>query len=142
MKHKVSELTGSLLDAAVAKAEGLPVHPGRDRFVVADSIDTGYADQIAPSRIPGHADPIIDRERISVRWLSAVRPGEIEDLAGPWVAHVFKPTATPVMMRGAAMSDPTIGEPQGLHIYRSGPTRLIAAMRAFVTAKLGDEVDL
>ena len=49
MKHKVSELSGALLDAAVAMAEGLPVHPGPGDYIVADQLTTRYAHEFHPS---------------------------------------------------------------------------------------------
>ena len=120
MKHKVSELTGSLLDAAVAKAEGLPVHPGRGRFMVVDSIETVYADQIAPSRLWEHGGPIIEREAINIA------PVFFDDLVefAPFTVDYWEAVDT---RRGRR---------------HQGPTPLIAAMRAFVASRLGDEVDL
>ncbi|MDI4633306.1 DUF2591 domain-containing protein [Pelomonas sp. V22] len=111
MKHKVSELEGALLDAAVAKAEGLPVHPGRDRYIVADTIDTRYADDFFPSRLWEHGGPIIEREMI-----------KIEHAVDYWDAAIMSKTAT--------------------FYYQTGRTPLIAAMRAYVASKFGEEVEL
>lgn len=56
MKHKVSELEGALLDAAVAKAEG---------YVPRGTVGWNAPADYAPSRDWAHAGPIIERERIS-----------------------------------------------------------------------------
>lgn len=120
MRHKVSELTGALLDAAVAKAEGLPVHPGRDRFLVADSIDTVYADQIAPSRLWEHGGPIIEREGIQI---ATVFFDDLVEFA-PFTVDYWEAVDT---RRGRR---------------HQGSTPLIAAMRAYVASKLGEEVEL
>jgi hypothetical protein len=67
MKHKVSTLEGSLLDAAVAKAEGLPLS---NEWKQGDScrVGTGEGDlrTFAPSTDWAHGGPIIERERISI----------------------------------------------------------------------------
>jgi hypothetical protein len=100
-KHKVSELDGALLDAAVAKALGGPSGSsgdGRDRF--------------QPSSHWRDGGPIIEREAISL-------DPDYETPAGAvWMARCGD------------------GE------WIKGPTPLIAAMRAFVSAKLGEEVEL
>lgn len=140
-KYKVSELEGTLLDAAVAKAEGLPIHPGRDRFFLADSVDTVYADQIAPSRLWEDGGPIIERERISIDFKPTPRTYDQPCHAGPWLAHMFSAGCVR-LLEGCYMSDATLGEPDGVHIIRSGATPLIAAMRAYVASKFGEEVEL
>jgi hypothetical protein len=115
--HKVSELEGALLDAAVAKAEGdaLPdfwrdpedgtcwVRPGREEWTPSISWDQG--------------GPIIERERIELQnhacsegWWAGIRQSPSQNKAGGVVAI--------------------------------GPTPLIAAMRAYVASKLGNEVVL
>jgi hypothetical protein len=68
------------------------------------------------------AGPIIERERISVSNPNG-DPGWIGTIAYP-----KKPKRN--------------GTPQWGHHWECGPTPLIAAMRAYVAAKLGDEVDL
>ena len=116
MKHKVSELSGALLDAAVAKAEGdaLPnfwrdpedgtcwTRPGREEWVPSCRWDQG--------------GPLIERERISLN--ASDKPHKRD----PWVATVDQPDD------GAGVG--------------YGPTPLIAAMRAYVASRLGQEVDL
>jgi hypothetical protein len=109
MKHKTSELTGALLDAAVAKAEG---------YIDLDSTwwetAQGRIGKIdyQPSDDWEHGGPIIERERISI-----VYSGEY--CAWQWTA-------------GASL------KPEG----GCGETPLIAAMRAYVAHKLGEEVEL
>lgn len=100
MKHKTSELTGELLDMAVAKA----MHVGRVNNA-----------SWKPSELWEHGGPIIDRENIS---LTNHAQGGMRALP-EWCAK-------------------TVGRPR-LHF---GPTALIAAMRAYVASKLGEEVDL
>lgn len=126
MKHKVSELDGALLDAAVALAEGLPFvidsyvsdyDNNREQWVMAarpghsgpDDLGRRRADrkQFSPSTEWDDGGPIIERERISV----------IERTTH-WVAD----------LRGTSPV--------------AGPTALIAAMRAYVASKLGEEVEL
>lgn len=114
MKYKTSELTGALLDAAVAKADGwapsktspeiwLPpkgVRVQGPRHVGFDGVH-GFR----PSDHWEHGGPIIERERI-----------DITAHGNGWSA--------------------------GYGQAEYGPTPLIAAMRAFCCAKLGDEIDL
>ena len=65
-----------------------------------------------------HGGPIIERELIET---SPIEPGR-------WIATAYK-----------SISDGAGGHD---HIRCEGPTPLIAAMRAYVAAKLGDEVEL
>lgn len=118
MKHKVAELLGAELDAAVAKAEG-------EQDVVLEDWGRGLQCTMVrcfervpfcPSRSWSYGGPIIDRERIELlylgdsEWQSACNPNAIEayDIA-KWS-------------------------------YANTP--LIAAMRAYVASKFGDEVEL
>lgn len=131
-KHKVSELTGGMLDAAVAMAEGAQlggdVNPGTPRVPLAYSTDWEYG------------GPIIERERISV-WELGPYSFIDQPLDCPWLARIFRPGLAAGLLPGSTMNDARAGEPDGIHIDRSGQTPLIAAMRALVAAKLGDEVD-
>lgn len=107
---KVQELSGADLDYWVAKAEGY-----------GDTIDNGWpsfdawanANDWAPTTNWSDCGPIIEREKIAVEPMH----GDIE----PWIARIQDP-------RG----------PNRLHCY--GSTPLIAAMRAYVASKYGDEV--
>lgn len=123
MKHKVSELEGPLLDAAVAIAEGFKplfwdghctTGPEGGEFV------NGYN----PSENWSIGGPIIQRERIDVCVES--------DQAGPssWSGTINE---WQLGWRTEHLREKA---------YATGPTPLIAAMRAFVSAKLGDEVEL
>jgi hypothetical protein len=123
MKHKTADLEGALLDAAVAKAnafafniESYMTNPPRP--VACWLVDAaGRPDFSGPPYWPatdwGVGGPIIERERIMVTHT----PAENGVL---WCA-----TADEYASEAA-----------------TGPTPLIAAMRAFVASKFGDEVEL
>lgn len=114
MKYKVAELEGAQLDAAVAKAEGLDLHPGPG-VVVHAPIDKVWAHQIQPSTRWQDGGPIIERERINVGF---------DDQGGTdrgmWCAYLY----------------------DGDGSMWFADTFLIAAMRAYVASKFGEEVDL
>jgi hypothetical protein len=117
MKYKVAELEGAQLDAAVAKAEGKQWEsqiygPDRDDWYV--SVDGA---RFAPSQEWDQGGPIIERELIE--W-------EVGDAPGP--GHVWYAKLSP------------FNEPFSDSF--KGPTPLIAAMRAYVASKFGEEVDL
>lgn len=104
--YKVAELEGALLDAAVAKATcDVWAHSGDYR---ADMTQAPYSTDWA------HGGPIIERERIDLRW-----NGEA------WVADGWR-------------SNP---HEDGASDF-SAKTPLIAAMRAYVASKFGVEVEL
>ena len=111
MKHKTEELEGELLNAAVAKAEGLPVHPGPGRFMVAAPIAQRWAHEFDWAGSWKDGGPIIERERITIIW--ARENGWLGRCNSHWQV------------------------PEEL-----GPTPLIAAMRAYVASRFGDEVEL
>lgn len=116
MKHKVRELTGALLDAAVAKTAGQAFTLegfGNLAHLTPLCWTDGHAFNerrgdcwavFAPSTSWTDGGPIIDRERIKLE---------------PWEYD---------------------SEWQADGIW--GPTPLIAAMRAYVASRFGDEVDL
>ena len=107
MKHKVSDLEGVLLDAAVAKAEGFDyLNPPAER--------EGWS----PSRGWLAAGPIIERERIMFSDLT--RSHEHDDV-GNICASIERAYGS---------------------CWASGPTHLVAAMRAYVYFKFGEEVEL
>lgn len=147
MKHKVSELEGVLLDAAVALAKGMEPtrfapawkgwdlewenHPVAERNNPKGGTLRPYARYRVPLHVAyeevvvdhystedAHAGPIIDREQIST--VCGVNGG------GTWDAWVG-----PV----------SIGDLDDVP-HGTGPTRRIAALRAFVARKLGPEVEL
>lgn len=115
MKHKTSELTGALLDAAVAKADGAE-HP----HSVMTRGEDGALRPFEPSSTWNDGGPIIEREGIRTA------PVFFDDLVefAPFTVDYWEAVDT---RRGRR---------------HQGSTPLIAAMRAFVTAKLGDEVEL
>ena len=121
MKHKVSELTGGLLDAAVAKANGWPfdINPiGDGRFCYL----TQGAESFSPSRLWSEGGWIIENELIEL--VVFRQPGDDDGDEIIWSAYY---------------TESANGEkpPEG-----RGPTPLIAAMRAYVCSKLGEEVEL
>lgn len=124
MKHKTAELTGALLDAAVAKAEGFPsfwIDPGDESREAACVLGPARAEDSrfdwSPSSAWEQAGPIIEREQISM----IIDSGFTEAFVNLNTNH---------------------GELAERDASASGPTPLIAAMRAFVAHKLGDEVEL
>lgn len=141
MKIKTSELTGPALDWAVAKAEGIADKPvklgsGRSiaRFVyvcrreerctldkaehIFDFSSGGY---YAPAHSWAQGGPIIERERIQWEWIDDICQARTDDLR-KW-PDPLKPHLISLF-------------------YMSGPTPLIAAMRCYCSAKLGDEIDI
>ena len=128
MRYRVCKLEGGLLDAAVAKAEGwhrqvwesaadfewrgAPESPE----CMLGPIEAGP--EYSPSTDWAHGGPLVERERI----YAIPRP------CGGWVACRLE------------------GHPpdsaEDLSTHCSGATLLVAAMRAHVQNKLGDEVDL
>lgn len=121
MKHKTSELSGAVLDAVVAKAEGVPVY--------ADALEGAMWHgnrEYRPSADWSLGGPIIERERIAI-WPCGDDDG--------WTA--MHPDAD---NHGAYLVNGTIDACSG--DGSDGETPLIAAMRAYVAHNLGDEVDL
>lgn len=127
MKHKVRELSGCLLDAAVAKANGWPfdINPiGDGRFCYL----TQGAVSFRPSTSWTEGGPIIERENIAIQHdpteaLGRNLPDAFRPLEGrPWHAWV------------------TTGTGQRFDAFADAP--LVAAMRAFAGGKLGKEVEI
>lgn len=120
MKIKTSELTGTALDWAVAKCEGVvgqdgnPVlfrFTGSGRYGVRRNPGADFGHYQPQTWMDG--GPIIEREKLGLlfNWMPEDR--------SYW---------------SAILDD---GE------YRqSGPTPLVAAMRCFIASRLGDEVDV
>lgn len=122
MIYKTIELTGALLDAAVAKANGWHQSNGDYVYMVEDEKSTRLMgisiDGYKPSSDWSIGGPIIDRECISI--ISSGRDFH--------EAYVNLNTDH--------------GELAERDAYANGPTAIIAAMRAYVAHKLGDEVEL
>lgn len=120
MKHKIADLEGAQLDAAVAKAEGVTLierpKPQREMTPVWSSAGT-FADTYTPSTSWGQGGPLIERERIMLT----------SYIDGDWEALAIGPDRLVERMESGRMR---------------GPTPLIAAMRAFVASKFGVEIYL
>lgn len=125
MKHRIAELEGGLLDAAVALVEG-------------EAFGRRWEDWGArPYSDDWHfAGPIIERERIALYWRSSILtdgqawPSEEGFVAG---------------MEMSAELDGLSGDQSAVIYLRYrmiGLTPLIAAMRAYVASKFGDELEL
>jgi hypothetical protein len=123
MKRKTAELEGALLDAAVAKADGISVTLWADgRGCIADFGTAGlFWHGYSPSTDWGQGGLIVERERITIVF------GAVQDEPAPvWQAWVGPVYASDLDMR----------------VDGDGPTPLVAAMRAYVASKLGEEVEL
>ena len=123
MKVKTSELTGSALDWAVAKADENLYPSGEVRLIdggvitiaAGDYEEVDYWQRYSPSTDWSLAGPIIEQESMTVG--KQVHRDE-------WSAESFY---------GEGISVAHIG---------FGPTPLIAAMRCYVISKLGNEIDI
>lgn len=119
MKHRTSELTGALLDAAVAKAMGLRFTSRGVKLSAqchVEWLDERGVELFMPSEAWEHGGPLIEREGITT-----IK----EKDEGIWYAGIG------YWIQGGFADE-----------YAVGPTPLIAAMRALVASKLGDEVEL
>jgi hypothetical protein len=137
-KHKVGELEGALLDAAVATAMGAPIERLNRAFanvawqISVTATDHGKEaakdvvfDTFCPSKDWSVGGPLIERERI-ILWPDYCHPRGASD---QWRAQC------------CGSWDDT--EPQDdVAPLCEGSTPLIAAMRAYVASKFGDEVEL
>ena len=130
MKHKISELEGVLLDAAVAKAEmenDPRISMWGDRPWLDDDTTAGHGMRgrgYRPSTDPRDGWPIIEREHISIVAFA------LEDEPQMWRAFT-------------TLFSHYIDEPlPGYSMRKVGPTALIAAMRAYLASSYGDEVEL
>jgi hypothetical protein len=138
MKHKVSELEGPLLDAAVAMAEGLsfaieswqsnPPRPAACWLTTGGGLPDYGQGPYSPPTSWQQGGPIIERERILLspldgEWRAVHTPSGHHDDAEPFdeYAKSFGPTP---------------------RVAAHGHTALIAAMRARVASRFGDEVEL
>lgn len=123
MKHKTAELTGELLDKAVALAEGLK-----------QDTDTGFSgvEGLVWYRSSGHRVCNVEAFKPSTNWAQG----------GPIIDRENIATFKGGRLWAALVS----GKEEWIDTYTNeeitGPTPLIAAMRCFVASKLGDEVDL
>ena len=136
MKHKTSELSGALLDAAVAKALGMAYEIDLRKLLGYSESMTHFTDVPAckteygyfePSTSWEQGGPIIERERIAI---VCSRPRFDTNDGRRWDAYFDGRYTGP---DGQVDCNGDISE---------GATPLVAAMRSFVTAKLGAETDL
>lgn len=123
MKIKVSEATNTQLDQLVAKCEGrhklAPLWVDDDRY--GNHVERPYS----PTTDWAQGGPILDREGLSLAyWGEHSKFGQHERMEQFWEAR--HPSHRTHSRR-------TVGY---------GPTPLIAAMRCFVTSKLGEEVEV
>jgi hypothetical protein len=119
---RTSELTGAALDWAVAKANGgddYEIHAGN---VLYGRVTTGFI-HYRPSTKWEQGGPIIDREGID---LYCNVPSSIAEKNTGWLSSWR-----------ARYSRCGYGTDM-VH----GPTPLIAAMRCYVTSKLGDDIEI
>ena len=148
MKHKVAELEGPLLDAAVAKAEGWHEWDG-DWHAAPTAEDEigllqGTVSTWSPSTSWAVGGEIIERERIVLipfrDVLEFAEDGNTVDEAKSspiiWAAMVREDGE-----RGDGWYEVPLGVGEDCFGW-NGPTPLIAAMRAYVASRFGEEVDL
>jgi hypothetical protein len=138
MQYKVAELEGALLDAVVAKAEGFPFR----LFGPNTSLPQGLCNALreiegeadwgawAPSEIWDHGGPIIQRELIVIEPRASVDglPENSMIGAAAKAGHQY------------VLPEPAWAERSWE--WQTGPTYLIAAMRAYVASKYGETVEL
>jgi len=117
--HKIADLGGALLDAAVARAEGRGL-----TFDFRGAPARCFVDGrvFAPSTDWSQGGPIIERERIAIVFHLG------EDC---WDAY-----------HDGSYTGPDGQVDCDYSHDAEGPTPLIAAMRAYVASKLGDTVEL
>jgi hypothetical protein len=110
---KTRELIGTALNRAVARAEGLSVRWDTDEDAfIYFDREEGARREWSPATDWAQGGPIIEREIAKIERFSDAL----------WEATAFTKNAQ--------------------DIVRDGPTPLIAAMRCYVTSKLGDEINV
>jgi len=113
--YKVAELTGPLLDGAVAMAEGLTFDNIHGKWCLALDEADDEMRVYEPSQDWELGGPILQKARIGLQHHSFSLSGRIEHSVDASISGC-RPMA--------------------------GPTPLIAAMRAYVASRLGDTVEL
>ena len=117
MKLKTSELQRPALDWAVAKCLGHRVvenYGAYIRIYLPDQKQSMYTLTFCPSADWSQGGPIIEREEIFLA----------KSILGGWTGTIYTQ------------------DDEVRCILHEGPTPLIAAMRCFVSSKLGDEVEV
>lgn len=135
MKIKTENLEGAALDWAVATAQGWYVQVGMKAGDVPEWNPANCTkpmipvSEYKPSTWWSQGGPLIEKNRISIEFYGSQWGSELKDSNGHVVGH-----PDPAMhMEMASRFCPAMG---------SGPSPLIAAMRALVESKLGSEVDV
>lgn len=152
MKIKTSDLSGIALDYAVAKCEGYDVvvltkEEQRARWMEVDVDDDDYDRYIAPSARPqlrlGENDGYKRRPtHIEAPMLYGKGIPQFE-YSTSWAQGgiiIERERINLVWWHTQCDASYNIGKTAGRRI--SGPTVLVAAMRCYVTAKLGEEVEI
>lgn len=133
---KTSELTGAALDWAVAKCEGMPE---RIVFGRGSVRDTGYCVER-----PNGTRLFYVLRNVWNRWFDKCETHPWGEGVGVWTPSTNWAQGGPIIERTGIdtyQSGVWVAEIGGKHTTE-GPTPLIAAMRCYVAAKMGDEVDV
>ena len=127
MKYETKELSGLALEFAVQKAVGAfdSEEDGMQGISLADYIEAGGGWRLDWET----CGPIIEREHIAIEFYGSYWGAMPKDAKGCEV-----PNLNP--NRHAEMSN------GWCPVMATGTTPLVAAMRAFVSAKIGDKVEL
>lgn len=127
---KTHELIGPALDWAVAKCEGVTEKWRQDGPFLWDGVpcirEFGHDFRYSPSTDWSHAGPIIEREDISFRKYNNTE----SEKHGTYYARICRE------------SGKLVGWYKTTGHQHTGPTPLIAAMRAYVASKLGYEIEI
>lgn len=121
-KVKIAELSGPPLDWAVAKCEGFEVYS----YI---PLDLEYVHKFRPSTDWSQGGPIIEREKIGIYYYECPQNPEVSKQT-PWLSKLPYPENWRAYSK---LFSP---------VYFDGPTPLIAALRCYVTSKLGDEIEI
>jgi hypothetical protein len=128
MRVKTSELTGTALDWAVAKCEGLLAFGYEDDMgLLKITLSTGDTEYFIPTMKWEQGGPIIEREKLGV-WFS----DEVHDEDGNILREVCWYCET-------SCTTDNGDEP---YQFDTGATPLIAAKRCYVASKLGEEIEI
>jgi hypothetical protein len=144
-RHKTADLSGPYLDAAVAMAERLGNVSVQLRPFMIDpkgALRAVYVDDDGREQfVPGYSTDwgsggyIIEREHISAYWRDGIFADGQPFGDACWVAGMNMQTE----LEGFTGEERAIVR---LDNRMPGPAPLIAAMRAFVASRLGDDVDI
>lgn len=129
MKIKTSELIDHALDWAVAEAQG-----------ISRVTEAGFYTEYANPNVTGAKPVLLPFPRCyspSTRWAQG-GPIIEREIGNLWKHNKLDPSEPDVWTAAAYCK-----APDGTMLYyEDGPTPLIAAMRCFVSSKLGDEVEV